>query len=162
MEDLVKIFHIDYKLVIAQAINFTVVLLVLYKFAYNPILKILNDRTERIEKGLKDAEGAQKKMEEITEKEKEVLIEAKKEAQKIISEAESRGEKNQAEMIVEAKGKIDKKIDEAKAKIEDEKKKMLQEVKAEISDLVVLATEKILDEKIDGEKDKELIKSAIQ
>jgi len=162
MEELIKTFHIDYKLLIAQAINFTLVLLVLYKFAYKPILKVLNERTDKIEKGLRDAENAAKKMEETEVKEKEVLIEAKKEAQQILAEAESCGKKSQEEMIMEAKEKIEKAVNEAKEKIKDEKNKMIKEVKLEISTLVVSATEKIINEKIDTNKDKELINEVIK
>jgi len=162
MEELIKTFHIDYKLLIAQAINFTLVLLVLYKFAYKPILKVLNERTDKIEKGLEDAENAAKKLEETEIKEKEVLVEAKKEAQKILSEAQACGKKSQEEMIVEAKEKIEKAVDEAKVKIEDEKSKMIQEAKSEVATLVVSATEKIINEKIDVVKDKELINEVIK
>ena len=162
MDQLVSTFHIDWKLMLAQLVNFIIVLGVLYKFAYKPILKVLNDRTIKIEKGLKDAEIAQKKMEEIVIKEKEVMTEARREAQKILTEAESRGKKSQDEMVAEAKVKIDKTVEEAKNKIESEKAKMIQEVKTEISGLVVSATEKILGEKIDAKKDSELINQAIK
>jgi len=162
MEELVKIFHIDWKLLIAQGINFVIVLWVLYKFAYGPIIKILNERTEKIEKGLKDAEEVGKKVVEIENREKEMIVEAKKEAQQIILEAEKNGNKIKDEMVVEAKVKIDSTLVEAKNKIESEKAKMIQEVKAEISGLVVSATEKILGEKLDSKKDSEIIKKALE
>jgi len=58
MEELISTFHIEWQLIIAQLVNFAIVLFVLWKFAYNPILKTLNDRTKKIEKGVKDAEDA--------------------------------------------------------------------------------------------------------
>ncbi len=162
MEELIKTFHIDAKLMIAQLVNFAIVLLVLYKFAYKPILKILNERTEKIEKGLKDAEEVGRKVVEIENREKEMIVEAKKEAQQIILEAEKNGNKIKDEMVAEAKVKIDNTVEEAKRKIESEKSKMIQEVKAEISGLVISATEKILGEKIDPAKDKKIIEEAIK
>jgi len=93
MEELVKTFHIEANLLAAQIVNFVIVLLVLYKFAYGPILKTLNDRTKKIEKGLKDAEESQKKLQEITQKEKEVMTDAKKEAQTIIKKSEEEAKK---------------------------------------------------------------------
>ena len=162
MEELVKIFHIDIKLILAQMVNFTIVLLVLYKFAYKPILKILNDRTEKIDKGLKDAENAARKMEEMTEKEKEILGEAKKEAQKIITEAEKVGTKNKEEIIIESNKQAEKILVDAEKKIESEKTKMFTEVKAEVADLIVAATGKIINEKLDTRKDKELIEKSIE
>jgi len=162
MEQLISTFHIDIKLLIAQMVNFAIVLLVLYKFAYKPILKTLNDRTSKIEKGLKDAETANKKVLEIEEREKEMLANAKKETQVIIAKAEETAKKNKDEIIIEAKAQADKILEDAKKKIEDEKVKMVQEVKAEISGLVISATEKIIGEKLDKEKDKELINKSIK
>jgi len=161
MEGLIQTFHIDIKLVLAQAVNFTIVLLVLYKFAYKPVLGTLNDRTNRIEKGLRDAEEAKTKLEEMTIKEKEVLFEAKKEAQEIIKNAEAIAVKDAERILFEAKDQSDKMIAEAKAQLDQEKGKILAEVKAEIGDLVVLAAEKIIIEKIDANKDKELIEKSL-
>jgi len=161
MEELINTFHIDPKLIIAQVVNFAIVLLVLYKFAYKPILKMLNDRTKKIEKGLKDAEDANKKITELENRDKEMLVEAKKETQKIIASAENTAKKNKDEIIAEAKSQAEKILEEAKKKIEDEKVKMISEIKAEVSGLVVAATEKIIGEKLDEHKDKELIDKAI-
>lgn len=162
MEELVKTFHIDASLLLAQFVNFTIVLLVLYKFAYKPILKTLNERTNKIEKGLKDAEDAQNKLSEMEKTEKEVLTKAKEEGQKIITAAEATARKNKEEFLLETKQQAEKLLADAGKKIEEEKNKMIGEIKAEMAGLVVIAAEKILDEKIDANKDKDLIKKAIQ
>lgn len=162
MEELIKTFHIETNLIIAQLVNFTIVLLVLYKFAYGPILKTLNERTKKIEKGLKDSEESQKKLEEITQKEKDVLVAAKKEAQEIIKKSEEEAKKNTELLINETKDKTAKMIDQARSLIEQEKNKMVSEIKSEIAGLVVTATEKLISEKINSEKDSELIENAIK
>ena len=61
---------IDVKLVIAQLVNFFILLYVLKRFAYKPVLKILEDRERKIEKGLKDAQSAEKRLHEMEEAEK--------------------------------------------------------------------------------------------
>jgi F-type H+-transporting ATPase subunit b len=162
MEELVKTFHIDTSLLLAQLINFAIVLFVLYRFAYKPILKVLNERTGKIEKGLKDAEEAQNKLQEIAQREKEVLKNAKEEGQKIIAAAESTAAKNKEELLNEAKKQSDKILAEASKKIEEEKNKMFLEVKSEVAELVVAAAGKILDEKIDAGKDNNIINKALQ
>mgnify|MGYP001602611183 CR=1 FL=1 len=161
MEELVKTFHIDASLLLAQLVNFTIVLFVLYRFAYKPILKTLNDRTGKIEKGLKDAEDAQNKLAEMEKKEKEVLAQAKEEGQKIISAAEATARKNKEELLLETKQQAEKLLSDAGKKIEEEKSKMISDVRSEVAGLVVMATEKILNEKIDAKKDSELIKKSI-
>ncbi|MFA6973793.1 MAG: F0F1 ATP synthase subunit B [Parcubacteria group bacterium] len=162
MDELIKTFHIDTNLLIAQLVNFTIVLVVLYKFAYGPILRTLNERTSKIEKGLKDSEESGKKLAEIMEKEKEVMTEARKEAQVIIAKAEEQAKKSKEEIAGEAKAQAEKIMTDATKKIEEEKNKMFAEVKGEIANLVVLATEKVLSEKIDSVKDKELINNIIK
>jgi F-type H+-transporting ATPase subunit b len=162
MDALIGTFHIDYKILIAQIVNFAIVLFVLYKFAYGPLLKVMTDRTEKIEKGLKDAEEANKKLTETEEKEKKVLGEARKEAQVIIDTAEKTALKNKEELLEEAKKKSDEIVANTQKQLEEEKKRMISEVKSEIADLVVAATGKVIYEKMDDKKDKEIIEKAIK
>lgn len=162
MEELIKTFHIDIKLIIAQAVNFGIVLLVLWKFAYKPILKTLNDRSSKIEKGIKDAENSQIKLAEMEKKEKEVLLKAREEAQKIINQAEKTAMVNVQELEIKAKEQSEKTLEEAKKQIEQEKNKAVKEAKSEIAELVMSATEKIIGEKMDSNRDNELIEKAIK
>jgi F-type H+-transporting ATPase subunit b len=162
MEELIKTFHIDIKLILAQLVNFAIVLFVLKRYAYGPVLKMMEERSDKIEKGIADAENAGKKLTEITEKEKEVLVEARKQAQEIIAKAEATAIKSKEEIIVEAKSQSEKILADSAKKIEQEKNQMMQEVKGQIAELVVAATGKIIDEKIDSQKDADLIAKAIR
>ncbi|HEX8974186.1 MAG TPA: F0F1 ATP synthase subunit B [Patescibacteria group bacterium] len=162
MEELIKTFQIDWKLILAQLVNFAIVFFVLKKFAYGPVLKMMNERTNKIEKGIKDAEESHKKLLEITEKEKAVLVEAKKQAQEIVAKAEEVAVKNKEEILVEAKAQAEKILIESAKKIENEKNQMMAEVKAQVAELVVAATGKVIGKKMDTEKDKALIAEAIK
>ena len=162
MEELIKTFHIDIKLIIAQLVNFAIVLFVLKKYAYGPVLKMMQERTDKIEKGMADAESAGKKILEIAEQEKTVLVEARRQAQEIVTKAEEIAKKNKEEIIVEAKNQSEKILSDSAKKIEQEKNQMLQEVKGQIADLIISATGKVIREKIDSEKDAQLIKNAIE
>ncbi len=153
---------INGKLFIAQLINFAILFYVLKKFAYQPILKILDDRKERIEKGLKDAEVAKEKLEQITAKEEAVLNEANKKATAILLEAEEKAEKNRLQAIKETEEEVARLMKRAEQRILEKKEQMLSELKKDVAELVVQATEKVLDEKIDKEKDVELIKKAVE
>ncbi|MEI8097123.1 MAG: F0F1 ATP synthase subunit B [Candidatus Moraniibacteriota bacterium] len=148
---------IDWKLLIAQAVNFGILFWVLRRFAYKPMLDFLESRTERIDKGLKDAEAAQLKLSSMEEKEKQVLIEARNEARSIITLAEASAKKRDADRLKETEEKTKRFLDDARMKIEEEKQKILTEAKQEITEIVALSVEKILKEKVGTEKDKELI-----
>jgi len=153
---------IDGRLLLAQLINFIILLAVLYKFAYGPVLKMLEERTKKIEKGLKDAEESQKKLAEISEKEAAVLVEARKNAQQIIKKSEESAVKNAEDIVALAKEQSDRLLEQAQKQIEQEKAKIMAEVKTEIAGLVVAATGKIIGEKLDAEKDRELINRSIR
>jgi F-type H+-transporting ATPase subunit b len=148
---------VDWKLLIAQAINFGILFWVLRRFAYRPMLEFLESRSARIDKGLKDAEAAQAKLAHMEEQEKQVLGQARSEARTIIASAETAAKKRDAERLLETEEKTKRFLEDARVKIEEEKQKILAEAKQEITDVIALSVEKILKEKVDTTKDKELI-----
>ena len=156
MEVLAKL-GIDWKLLLAQAVNFAVLFWVLRRYAYQPMLDFLEERSVRIEKGLQDAEAAQTKLSEMEIKEKAVLAEARVEANSIIAQAEASAKKRDAERSLETEATVKRLLEEAEVKIREEKDKVMAGAKGEIGELVMLSVEKILREKIDATKDKELL-----
>ncbi len=160
--ELLSKLGINWKLLIAQLVNFAILFYILKRFAYQPIIKILNERTKKIEKGLKDTEEAKRRLQEIAEQEREILNRARAEAQKIIVKAEEVGQENKENLVNQARLQAERIIAEAKAEIELEKAKMLREVKAEVAQLVISATEKVLGEKIDEKKDREIINKSLE
>ena len=161
MQELFSKLGIDWKLLIAQIVNFLVLLFILYKFAYGPILAMLEKRQKKIEKGLKDAEAAGKKLEESEERQKEILKRARHEAKEIVKKSRIKAEKSKSEIALVAKEQAEKIITDAKAEIEREKEKTIGEIKLEIGGLVVAAAEKMIGEKMDEKKDREMIEKAI-
>ncbi|MDD5083801.1 MAG: F0F1 ATP synthase subunit B [Candidatus Moranbacteria bacterium] len=161
MEILAKL-GIDWKLFIAQIVNFAILFWILRRFAYRPMLAFLAERTERIDKGLSDADAAHKKLGEMEQKEREMLEQAKKEAQKILEKAERLGKQNYEKMLEQAKEDVDRLMKQSELKMESEKAKLLSDAKAQLAELVVLTTEKVLQEKIDAHKDSELIQKHLK
>ncbi len=153
---------IDWKLLLAQVINFAILLWVLKRFAYKPMLDMMDARTKRIEKGLSDADQAGKKLAEIEAKEKEVLAEARAEAKRTIAEAEASAQKRDAVRLGETEAQVKRLLTEAEQKIAEDRSKMLADAKGELAETVVLAVEKILKEKVDGSKEKELIEKILK
>ena len=112
---------INGKLLLAQAINFLVLLYILKRFAYKPMLEFLEKRTARIEKGLKDAEAAQAKLKEIESEEKKVLGKARQEARLLLSETETQAKARDARMLAQAEGEAKRFLDDARTQIEEDK-----------------------------------------
>ncbi len=148
---------IDWKLLLAQAINFLVLLFILRRYAYRPMLEFLEKRSVRIEQGLKDAEAAHVKLAAMEAKERETLIVARNEARAIVDSAEASAKKRDALRLAETEEKTKQFLEDARVKIDEEKQKILVEARQEIAEVVALSVEKILREKVDAAKDKELI-----
>lgn len=154
--DALSSLGIDWKLLVAQAVNFLVLWFVLRRFAYRPMLEFLEKRTKRIERGIRDAEHAKKQLEEAAAKEQQMMADAREEANSIIARAEIAAEKHREAMMAEMVEHADMILREAKEHATQERDRIFREAKAEIAALVVLATEKVLKEKIDTEKGQEL------
>lgn len=149
---------IDGKLLLAQVVNFLILLFILRKFAYRPMLEFLEKRTARIEQGIRDAEAAGVKLVEIGEAERRTLASARAEARDIIAAAEDGARKRDLERAAETEAKVQGLLEEARVKMEEERRKVLSEAKDEIASLVVLTAEKVMREKLDAGKDGELVK----
>ncbi|MFZ4648238.1 MAG: F0F1 ATP synthase subunit B [Patescibacteria group bacterium] len=162
MESLVSTFHLDLKLFIAQVINFAIVLAVLYYFAFKPIAKVMDERSQKIEKSLSDAKEIEAKLNEAETEKKNIISEAKKAATEILEIANTQGEARQKELIAKAREDVGQIINAEKAKIQVEKAETLKALKAETAELVVLTVEKLLKEKMDSTRDQELIKNLVK
>lgn len=149
MESIINTFHIDWKIIIAQAINFAIVFTVLYIFALKPLNKLMRERSEKIAKGVNDAKQ-NAEMLTLTKTEHEAIInKAKSDAQTIFLEGRRKSEAKRAEMLAEAKADVEKLIANGKKTLEAEKIKMVDEARKEVSSLVVEATKKLLEKRPD-------------
>ena len=151
MDSFIETFHIDWMTILAQTINFIIVLFVLNFLAIKPLKKIMADRTANIEKGLDDAKKNAETLKN-TEKEYELIIsKARKEAQVIFENGKNEAEAKKTEIIEKAKKEVESMIENGKQVLESEKIKILDEAKKDIVNLVVKSTEKILETKGDDD-----------
>lgn len=163
METLVQIlemFAVNWQKFIAQVIIFTVVYIILSKFAFKPIVEMLEERRRRIEEGQANAEKIKEQLAEAEQRYEEILRKANGEAQAMIDEArkssESLGEKKQQEAIAQAEQIIAR----AREATEIEREKVLKELKHEIGALVVETTAKVTGKVLTPEDRKRLNEEA--
>ena len=105
MSELFLTLGINWKLLLAQAANFLVIVVVLRFTIYKPLIRILSGRRLKIEQGLKDADAAKEKLGEINQLERERLAEAEKEALGILARSEESAKAKEIEMLKGAKRK---------------------------------------------------------
>jgi F-type H+-transporting ATPase subunit b len=89
MERFIEVFGINYKLLIAQLINFTVLVLVLGKFVYKPIIKALDNRRKKIEEGVEFSDKAKKELAGVEVMKTEEMKKAEIRGQEVIKKAEA-------------------------------------------------------------------------
>ncbi len=160
--DLLGQFGLSGSLFAAQLINFMIVLLVLWKFAYKPLLKLMQDRTEKIEKGLKHADEMEQRINELENDKEKVMAKARSEAKAMVAEAAELAEKKRSETVANAKAEVEKVVASGKTQIAAQKEQMMVEVKDEISALVVEAAKRVAGSAIDVKKAEANASSAIE
>lgn len=161
MDSIISTFHIDLKLIIAQLVNFLIVAIVLWYFALKPLIKVMQERTTKIENSLAQAKEIETNLAKANLDRQQMLNQTQKESEEIINKAKLLAETKKKEMVGLAKQEVEKVVAAGKIQLKDEKEKMLFDLKNEVADLVVLATEKILQKKVDTKQDKELIKQVL-
>lgn len=144
MSELIIHFGIDWKLLLAQAINFFVLLFLLWKFAYRPILGMLKKRKEDIEKGIAFTQKAEEELKRTGEMREEAMKKAYQDALSTVSEAEALGKKRKDEMVQEAHRRVEGVVAEARRAIEEEKNKMGESVQKSAEELVRVGVERVL------------------
>lgn len=153
---------INWKLFLAQLVNFGIVLFVLWRWVFTPISKKLMERSEKIAVALKDAEDIEKEKAEFEEWKEQQKADARKEAYQILTDAKKEAESVKSSILAQTQKEQARIAEMAKKEIHAEAENSTKAIKTEIAGLVVTATEKILKEKLDPAKDKEIIKGAIK
>lgn len=148
-------------LLIWTIIIFFILLLILKKFAWGPLLKSLNDREQSIKDSVDRAELLKKEAEEILKQNKAMLAKADEDARKVIAEGKELAEKLRHDMVNKTNDETSRMITQAKSEIEREKVAALNTLKDEIANLAVQAAGKIIDENLDAAKQKKIIDNFI-
>lgn len=162
MGELIQKLGIDWKLLIAQIINFLILLFVLYRFAYKPILSLMHKREKKIEDSLKNADKIQKELVDLEEKKAKEIQEARIKSQAIIDQASKSGDKLKEELKAEAKKESEEIVKKAKEEIEIAKNKMVSDAKKEVAEMVVSVSEKIIKKNLDDKANQALIEDTIK
>lgn len=142
-------------LIFWSAIAFFLLLFILGKFAWKPILKAVNDRERSIIDALAAAEEAKKEMQNLQSDNERILKEARAEREAMLKEARELKDKIVSDAKEQAKVEGDKLVKQAQATIESEKKAAVADIKSQVADLSVEIAEKVIKKQLSN-KDKQL------
>ncbi|SDD70262.1 ATP synthase F0 subcomplex B subunit [Pricia antarctica] len=151
MEKLINEFSVG--LFFWQTVLFIILLLLLRKFAWKPILDAVNDREAGIKNALVAAEEAKKEMQNVTADSEKLLKEARTEREAMLKEAREIKDKMIADSKEQAKIEGDKMIKHAQSAIESEKKAAVADIKNQVAELSIAIAEKVLKEELSNKKE---------
>jgi F-type H+-transporting ATPase subunit b len=147
---------------LAQVVNFVVLFVLLYLVAYKPILKLLDDRSRKVEESLKQAEAVKEQVAHAEDESKKRLEAASKEGQEIIARAVKTGEDVRAQAQQDARKDGESLISRARAEIQRERDEAIGELRREFADLTISAAEKVIEQSLDKEAHRNLIDRALE
>ena len=153
--------QLDPGLFIWTILTFLLLLFVLAKFAWQPLLKMLKDREELIRSSLEDAEKAQTELAKLNAEGEKIINKARAEAQEILTQGKAAAAKMKEETLKDAKEKAKSIAVEAEKQIQIEKEKAIAEIKGEVVNLSLSVAEKLIKKNLSAEDNKALIDESL-
>jgi F-type H+-transporting ATPase subunit b len=150
-------FQINIFWIIAQAASFVLFLVIVYLVAFRRIGGVLEERRERIEQGLRDADQARVDREQAATERLRVLAEARSESEEILARAQRVAEESRERDMAETRADLEQMRERAAADIVAEKERALAEVRGQVADLALAAAGRVVGETMTGERERRLV-----
>jgi F-type H+-transporting ATPase subunit b len=148
---------INLGLLVSQLVNFTLLAVLLYFVAYKPILRMLDERSARIKKGLEDAETASKRAAEMEQEFEKRMAEARKEGQEIIAQSTQMSEKARQDILEKASEESRARIEKAKEEIARERELAMADLRQQVAELSLAISERVIGETMDEQAQRRLV-----
>ena len=142
-------------------VTFGILLFLLSKFAWKPILNAIESRETYVRDTLEKANSANEEAQSLLEEHQKLMANAEAEAQKMLKENKALVEKNREELLAQARNDADDLLEKAKKEIDNQKVAAKNEIRDMVADLSIGIAEKLLSEKLDANKHQKLIDSYI-
>lgn len=152
-----SLFGVNLGLSFWTVVVFLILLFLLSKFAWGPILEQVEAREERIQGALDESARKQAEAQRLLEEHKQQLADARRQGQEILAEGKAAGERVRKEIEEKAREEGQALLERARREIEREKESALAEIRKESVELALAAAGKLMSEKLDPEKDRRLV-----
>jgi len=147
---------------LGQFISFGILLGLLILFAYKPITRVLDERSQRIQEGMDQAENIKKQTASTEKLVQEQLAEARKQGQDMVAQAEQIGERLREEAREQAKQDAEAIVARARSEIQAEHEEAIGELRREFVDVAIQAAEKVINKALDKEAHRQLIEDTLK
>lgn len=137
--------------------NVIILFVLLRIFLFKPVKKMMNERTQSIQKDIDDAERNRQEAEELRKQYSDTISEAKEEANRIIMKAHDDAETERSSIIEKSHQEADEIVSAASETIANERRRVLQQAQSQIADLAIEAASKIVGANLDDDKNRKLV-----
>ncbi|MFH1375680.1 MAG: F0F1 ATP synthase subunit B [Patescibacteria group bacterium] len=152
---------IDPAVMLAQAVNFFVLLGILTFLVYKPVLKLLDERKERIQKAEEHSQLVEDKLARVEELTQRELKKVQQKSQEIINASKESAADLEVRMVESAKQKVGKIVEEGRMVIAKERDDAAKQIQSEVAKIVILATEKLLGREVQVRDQEKLVAEAV-
>jgi F-type H+-transporting ATPase subunit b len=144
-------------ILLAQIVNFVFLVVILRAVGYKPIMKMLRERQERIQKSIEDARVADEARAVVEAQRDEMLAQARTEAERVVAEASRKGREEVGKLLAQAREEVERIRATARQDAELEWAQVLGEMRGQIAALAIAAAQKIIGEMLDEQRQRRLI-----
>jgi F-type H+-transporting ATPase subunit b len=147
---------------IIQIVNFGILFLLLYLFAYKPILRMLDQRANKIKESMDQSDLVKDQAAKAAEESKRMIEAGIKEGQELIARATHAGDELRQQSQLKAHEEAQTMISRAKGEIQQERDEAIGALRKEFADLTIQAAEKVIDKSLDKEAHREIIEKVLE
>lgn len=145
-----------------QLVAILVLLALLKKYAWGPLLGVMQKREEHIANEIDSAENSRKEANQYLEEQRALLKEARQEAQSLIEGAKKQGELQREEIITASRAEAERMIESAKLQIDQQKEQAVSAIREQVTSLSVLIASKVIEKELSAKDQEKLINDYIQ
>jgi F-type H+-transporting ATPase subunit b len=154
-------FGINPGLLLAQIVNFIVLFWLLNRFAFPALRRTLDDRAATIRQGVENAERARNELAKAQQSADEIILDARRQGQQIITEATIAGQRVRAQIEAEARTSAEGIIQQAELRIRQEEAQARNALRQQVADLAIDAASRVVGESLDGPRQRRLVEEFV-
>src|SRR5437868_15074165 len=148
-------------LMIWTIVFFLIFFFALKRYAFGAIQKLIDERREQVRRSLEEADNAREEARKLLEEHRQLIGQARSQAEEILGEARKTRESMEQRMREETEAERQRRLEETRREIAAETQRALEQIRSEVADLTLEATAIVVGKKLDAERDRELIADAI-
>ena len=138
-------------------VTFVILAFLLGRFAWKPLLQILEERERTVRDSLEESRKARAEAEEVLRRNQEILANARRETAAIIEQGKREGESLKAEILAQSRKEAQELVEQGKRQIQYEQKQAIEKLRTQVADLAIQAAERLIVSSLDDKKHRELL-----